>query len=198
MLRTLFLAIPFLFIYAPVLCAADTLPFRGDKDDPGARVAELVHTTFHDHRIASPRDACILIGPEHHSFGGDADKLNQFLKIAASIPLTMDVVLQGPDGHRLGEPLTSSAAQAGVGYDWSIQWFEGKLTAYIPLGNRVPFSSLKIPRSVKTEAESGAPKAASTFCRLHNASLGPVRTEADSCLKAIRETLKVEASELQP
>lgn len=168
-LRTLLLVIPCLFIYAPVCCAGDTLPFRGDKDDPDARVAELVHTTFHDYRIASPRDTCILFGPEHHSFCGGADKLNQFLQIAASIPLTMDVVLQGPDGHGLGVPLTSSTAQAGVGYDWSIQWYQGKLKVFIPLGNRMPFSSLNIPCSVKATPDSGAPKAAAAFCRLHNA-----------------------------
>lgn len=159
-----------LLLSATFLKAAENLKIHNPEESWGSKFAMLIHQ-FRKHRIPDPRDRTIIIALENYSFAGRSTDLNRFLRGIAELPARSKVIVTftGPEG--LGEPLTSAAAQAGVGYDWHVQVVQGDVRISIPLAARIPFSEISIPNTLKVESGPSAPRVASVFARLHNTAI---------------------------
>ena len=167
-MKRLTLVLLFCSLIATAAPAAE-LALYDSQSSWGARFANVLHE-FREHRISHPSDGKILYAREEYSFAGTAEDANKFLQSLQPLAQQRAIVvtLTGPNGLGLFEPLTVAAAQSGPAYDWHVQKIQGKVNVIVPLGARIPFANLVIPSAFRVESHPGAPKAASTFARLHN------------------------------
>ena len=142
-----------------------------DSNPKGAEFVKMIHRDFESCLMPSGLPKSILYDQEEFVFSGDAKQLNAFLLQVSKLPniFTVTVYLSGPARPGV-DPLDSATAQTAVEYDWKVQTNHNtKVSIFVPLASRIPFTQIEIPKLLKVEASPEVQGLAKDFLRLRDA-----------------------------